>query len=301
MFEEYKNRAIQAITEINTLKPKIIELFINYYGSEYATHIIQIINSVNFVFSYNGKYITSSKFDIENSDITFIKEKLSANKESLLGETFCYTKFNPPIINLGSEVYINGLDLHSLIHELNHMMHAIEITPVNLGFSSSIMDIIGKPNVNKIKIGITDDNVEDVFYKIINEYMTREILKKSQISAKANHYVIIDRLINNKIYNFFKVYEDKIKESLISQQPDKIFSIINEDSYLFIRSKIQDLYYRYCEFNIKYSYNLNDAKEYDVNLEINEFKKQKQDYLSSFINDIDTILVDNLGENSNKL
>ena len=71
MFEEYKDKATKSITEINSLKPKLIEIFIKYYGPEHENHITQMINSVNFVFSYDGNYIISSKMDLESKDIKF--------------------------------------------------------------------------------------------------------------------------------------------------------------------------------------------------------------------------------------
>ena len=303
MFEEYKDKATKSITEINSLKPKLIEIFIKYYGPEHETHITQIINSVNFVFSYDGNYIISSKMDLESKDIKFINEKLNSNKSSLLGETFCYTKFHPPIINLGKEAYINGLDLHKLVHELNHMMHAIEVP--NLAFADSLMSQFmpgfQNSNVNKIQIGITDDNANDIFYEIINEYMTREILKDTGIVVTDNHYMILDRLLDNKIYEIFKSYEEKIKEILISHKPYKFFDIMNKEAYLSIRSTLEKLFVGYCDFNVHYIFGLNESQEYDVNLEINEFKKKYKGFLNNLINYIDTNVNKDFGTNSHKL
>lgn len=282
----------EKINVINEIKEILIKAFIIYYGNSHTEHITKTINELNFVITSGNKFVGATK-ELTENELNIINNKLE-QLDPISSHVFCYTQFIPPMINLDTSILNeNSVDLHRIIHEINHTLHAFS-EDINLDGHSDILRSIMKSYKNNLNIGINPEvKGIELPYEIFNDYMTSDVIqivkviseknpkynnlkKKLDFNFKNNPYFSIDYILNDFIKNIFNINKEKIKENLINHTPKLIFNYINEYYYIFICEVLNMLYDAYMSFYDEYC-KKNNYEEINETSIINEFIQKNEE------------------------
>lgn len=135
-----------------------------------------------------------------------------------------------------------GIPIHTIIHEINHLLSRSSI--------ASNQDT----QLNIIASGIDCNPSKDLIYEIINDHMADEIeaifnrkLKECgfefysyifpQKTEMKSIYPVLDNVCNQVILNFYTSAKDLIKDSLIRGEGRRIYKIVGKEFYDKINSK----------------------------------------------------------------
>lgn len=142
-------------------------------------------------------------------------------------------------IEVGNDGMIN---LHGLIHEINHLLMKEGLCYDEIGDFYYIS-------------GIYENKNEKMFNEIINEYISKRIIDNIDSKLVSDYkfikndfgswYVDFDKVNGNLIYQIFIFLEDLIKKSVISGNSILIKRILNDNvikAFDYINKKYKDLF-----------------------------------------------------------
>ena len=205
------------------------------------------VNDINeikrylYMFNYYNKLEELSSIDskmifVGKSDQNYDYEKLIINGEldSFLGVSFCK-------INDNYVVALNGygINLHTLIHEINHLLSR-EL----LGYNTEKEDF-------EVNVGFR--NSGDFLYEIINDYMANEVYDNVDFNLISDYeflldrtndsaYLELDNICGNYIKRIYKISKDLIRKSLIEGNGKKFVKIISNKVYANINFALTSVF-----------------------------------------------------------
>jgi len=206
------NQNKEFLEKLNELRDYLKKAFIVYYGEEYRDFITERIDSLRFLFVDKDFKLCDdiNDYNILNNDEKEVLRR--KDLEDAYGQVI--PDIFPPLIVFQVTPKIS---LHSIIHEMNHSLHEFDAarnnpeasvikTKTSLGFS-----------------GRSDDSV----YELINEYMTRDILKiaeniipkdeeKLDFAFDPLRYVYLDMVANNYVEKMYNKEKEALKYALIN-------------------------------------------------------------------------------------
>ena len=129
-----------------------------------------------------------------------------------------------------------GINIHTLIHEINHML------------SKELILYDENSNTFESRYGFRNEG--DLFYEIINDYMSKEIYNKFNFNKVYDFNFVIDRDIDSSYLDVDNVcdgfvkkiyieYKDYLKTMLINGDGSKFIKILGKKNYVKINFMLE--------------------------------------------------------------
>lgn len=237
----------QYLTDIHNLLPSLIESYVNYYGEEHRNRVTEVINSITWIIKDNNANFLGTDNEQRASELQN-EENFDQIRQNIKDSKACLiSKHQPPIIAIE---YTNPIDMHQLVHEINHSLHCKKVVDDRMPtmYSAFFTDL---PQKYIYKEGIASTAEAPFFYEMINDYMTIDILNHHQKNYQIpnlnyefdiTNYIFIDIYLNNMIKDLYELKKYIIANYLINANGDLLKKELGEEDYNNLDKNLVELY-----------------------------------------------------------